>query len=169
MEHTQTYFEPRAAHRQPTMCVIAGMPRDGDMESYSLWVMPSSGATATALAKEIGAQAKLHSSPVFSPHVTLLPDIRRPRQEVIKMTEKLASQLKVRHFLRGGPASEVPKQGYLHHIHLIRAKFFITDPFGVYTGHDPYEQDSAMQAQRQQMHRPYSRTHWCNDKMTSIP
>lgn len=80
----------------PTTCAIAAMPRDGDMESYSLWVMPSSGVTATALAKEIGTQAKLHSSPVFSPHVTLLPDIRRPRQEVIEMTEKLASQLKVR-------------------------------------------------------------------------
>ncbi|MEW5319144.1 MAG: hypothetical protein WDW38_010313 [Sanguina aurantia] len=56
--------------------------------------MPRSSATAAALTREIGTQAKLHSSPVFSPHVTLLPDIRRPRQEVVGMTQKLAARLK---------------------------------------------------------------------------
>ncbi|MEW5301568.1 MAG: hypothetical protein WDW36_004421 [Sanguina aurantia] len=70
------------------------MARAGDVESYSLWVMPRSSATAAALTREIGTQAKLHSSPVFSPHVTLLPDIRRPRQEVVGMTQKLAARLK---------------------------------------------------------------------------
>ncbi len=64
------------------------------VESYSLWVMPA-GQQAERLQSEIDTLAASHNGPNFEPHVTVLPDIKRPREEVIAICQKLASQLKV--------------------------------------------------------------------------
>lgn len=64
------------------------------VESYSLWVMPS-GEQAERLQSEIDMLAAAQNGPHFEPHVTVLPDIKRPREEVVAICEKLASQLKV--------------------------------------------------------------------------
>jgi hypothetical protein len=65
------------------------------IESYSLWVMPS-GQHAEQLQAEINKLSEEHNGPPFEPHVTVLPDIQRPREEVVAICEQLASKLKVR-------------------------------------------------------------------------
>ena len=68
----------------------------GYKESYSLWMMPK-GAPAEPLAKEIKSLAASHpGSPVFEPHVTLLPDIQHLNgEEVVAKAKELAGKLKV--------------------------------------------------------------------------
>ncbi|GAX73218.1 hypothetical protein CEUSTIGMA_g671.t1 [Chlamydomonas eustigma] len=65
----------------------------GYVESYSLWVMPK-GKTAEILRKEIKTlSAAYPPAPDFEPHVTLLPDIKIPGQDVIAKAKELASAL----------------------------------------------------------------------------
>ena len=65
-------------------------------ESYSLWLMPK-GGTAQLLQKEIDTLARGHpGAPVFEPHVTLLPDVRLPGEQVVAKARELAALVKVR-------------------------------------------------------------------------
>ena len=66
----------------------------GYEESYSLWLMPQ-GGTAQLLQKEIDSLGASHGAPLFQPHVTLLPDIRLPGEQVVSKTKELADKVKV--------------------------------------------------------------------------
>jgi hypothetical protein len=69
--------------------------------------MPS-GTHAQQLREEINSLSLQHNGPPFEPHVTLLPDIKRPREEVIAICAQLASTLKVRRCLGEGSTGSIP-------------------------------------------------------------
>ncbi|KXZ43694.1 hypothetical protein GPECTOR_83g306 [Gonium pectorale] len=84
-------------HRPLSSCrgsaAAAAMSSEGLKESYSLWAMPK-GRLGDQLRAEIAALAERQGAPAFPPHVTVLGDIERPREEMIRMTKELAAQVK---------------------------------------------------------------------------
>ncbi|GIL83708.1 hypothetical protein Vretimale_10495 [Volvox reticuliferus] len=65
----------------------------GLKESYSIWAMPK-GKLADQLRGEIAHLAQRHGGPAFPPHVTVLGDIERPREEAQALMKELAAQVK---------------------------------------------------------------------------
>ncbi len=54
------------------------------------------GKTSELLQREINSLAASHPpAPAFQPHVTLLPDVRLPGEEVVAKAKQLAAALKV--------------------------------------------------------------------------
>mmetsp|Transcript_34080 Transcript_34080/g.86256 ORF Transcript_34080/g.86256 Transcript_34080/m.86256 type:complete len:190 (-) Transcript_34080:418-987(-) len=67
----------------------------GGEESYSIWLSPAPDSPLYAqLEKEMGALRAEYGGPQFQPHVTLLGDIRRPRDDVAATAQALAAQIK---------------------------------------------------------------------------
>lgn len=65
------------------------------VDNYSIWMVPK-GDTGAKLQKEIELLAGQHGGPVFPPHVTLVPDIKGEREQVVDKTAQLATALQVR-------------------------------------------------------------------------
>jgi hypothetical protein len=63
-------------------------------DNYSLWLMPDA-PTAAKVKQEIEVQAQQYGGPLFLPHVTLIPDIKGDKQELIDKSAELVSKLKV--------------------------------------------------------------------------
>ncbi|GLC45448.1 hypothetical protein PLESTM_001735800 [Pleodorina starrii] len=72
---------------------ISSSPVAGMKEQYSIWAMPK-GPMGDRLRSEIAHLAQRHGGPAFPPHVTVLGDIERPREEVMAMMKELAAQVK---------------------------------------------------------------------------
>ena len=90
---------PRASRSFASSSIQAPMAADHVVseykESYSLWLCPK-GSVAQKLKKEILTLSASHpGSPVFEPHVTLLPDIHLSGEEVVAKAKELAGILKV--------------------------------------------------------------------------
>lgn len=63
-------------------------------ESYSLWASPPKDSKMFGqLRGEIEHLAAKHGAPTFNPHVTVLGDIMRPKQEVLDVARQLAQQV----------------------------------------------------------------------------
>ena len=93
----RTYFPTTRvchAHQQGSGSSKAGMA--AAEESYSLWVMPKGSQMADQLQREIEVLAASQpGSPVFPPHVTVLGDIKKGREQVVALVQQLAAKLKV--------------------------------------------------------------------------
>ncbi|EFJ50788.1 hypothetical protein VOLCADRAFT_120612 [Volvox carteri f. nagariensis] len=62
-------------------------------EYYSLWAMPK-GKLGDQLRSEIAHLAQRYGGPAFPPHVTVLGDIEKSREEVQALAKELAAQVK---------------------------------------------------------------------------
>ncbi|MCK5020404.1 MAG: 2'-5' RNA ligase family protein [Candidatus Peribacteraceae bacterium] len=64
-----------------------------EANGYSLWIVPE-GEVYEKMSEIISKFSKRLSTPVFSPHVTLVGEVEGTEEEVISKTEKLASMIK---------------------------------------------------------------------------
>lgn len=62
-------------------------------DNYSLWVLPPPGPLRQRLQAEIDALAEKYGGPKFPAHVTVLPDIKQPRDQLLATAASLAAQL----------------------------------------------------------------------------
>lgn len=62
-------------------------------ETYSLWLCPV-GEIAFSLKQHIQKLSEKHNTPAFDPHVTLLGGLQASRQELVDLTETLASSIR---------------------------------------------------------------------------
>ncbi|GLI64324.1 hypothetical protein VaNZ11_007551 [Volvox africanus] len=72
---------------------VSTVPSSALKESYSIWAMPR-GKLGDQLRGEIAHLAQRHGGPAFPPHVTVLGDIERPREEAQALMKELAAQVK---------------------------------------------------------------------------
>lgn len=96
---------PRAGPRAPRAALPSRPARPARTmaapANYSLWLEPPPGVLRDKLVQEIGAQAAAAGAPGFEPHVTLVPDVQLPEEQVLATAAQLASSLQVRP-ARGG-------------------------------------------------------------------
>ncbi|GIL52048.1 hypothetical protein Vafri_8012 [Volvox africanus] len=72
---------------------LGTIPSSALKESYSIWAMPR-GKLGDQLRGEIAHLAQRHGGPSFPPHVTVLGDIERPREEAQALMKELAAEVK---------------------------------------------------------------------------
>lgn len=83
--------------------------------SYSLWLRPT-GEIAFSLQQRIQKLSKKYDTPAFEPHVTLLGGLKDSHQQLINLTDTLASSLRPFEILltRAGTGSSFFQSVFVH-------------------------------------------------------